>query len=87
MQKKSDIIKGFKPGDIVTFKRTKRIRIVLERVVSSAGIELYHIFNPETGVYSAYPEELKYVDHLTEWEDMIGKFEELSISKSAGGMI
>ena len=81
--KKNNTVNEFNPGDVVTYRKTKPMRIVLEKVVSSTGIELYHVYNPLSGTYSAYPEELKYVDHLPEWDDMIGKFEELSISKSA----
>lgn len=77
-KKKTD----FNPGDIVLFH--KRKWIVLEKVeFAEDRPPVYHIFCPNYRVYSALDYEMKYVDHLFEFETLVGKFEELELNKTA----
>ena len=68
-------------GDVVKFKKTKRI--LLNKTIMSTGIEIYHIYHPERGVYSAYREELVYIDHLESWDNIIKEFNTICMDKSA----
>ena len=69
--------KDFIPGTIVEFKKSKRI--VLEKVTNSEGEEMYHIFAPDKGVYTAFPFELKYVDTCFEWLGFVEAFNKVEL--------
>lgn len=71
----------FYPGDIVSFHNRKWI--VLEKVEFEDRPPIYHIFCPEYRVYSALEDELNYIDHLFEFETLVGKFDEIELSKTA----
>ena len=71
----------FMPGDVVEFKGVNRI--VLTQMTMETGIEICHIYHPERGVYSAYPDELKYVDHLTEMDMMLEQLDKITADKKS----
>lgn len=73
---------SFNPGDIVLFRKTKRIVLEKVRTTEEDNREMYHIFSPERGVYTAADFELEYIDHLDEWNALISNMNEISLAKA-----
>ena len=74
-------IRNYVPGEVVKYKNVDRI--VLNQITMETGTVVCHIYHPERGVFSAYPDELKYISHLDAWDDMLKTFEDMKIKKSA----
>ena len=72
----------FNPGDVVLFRKTKRIVLEKVRTIEGDNREMYHIFSPGKGVYTAADFELEYINHLDEWEVLMGKMNEISLAKA-----
>ena len=71
----------YMPGDVVEYKGSNRI--VLTQMTMQTGTEICHVYHPEKGVFSAYPDELKYVAHLTEMDIMLERLDKVTSDKKS----
>ncbi len=55
--------KGLTFGDEVIYKNR---RCVVLEAFSDGKIDRYHIYGPETGVYTAFDDEVRKIGHLAE---------------------
>ncbi len=61
---------GLKPGDIISYK--KRQAVVLVKLTTN-DIERYHIYGPEIGVYTIFPDEVILIGHTDKLDELIAE--------------
>ena len=80
MSKAAKREKGLKFGDEVLYKNNKCV--VLESF-SCGEIDYYHIFGPQTGVYTAYEDEVKKIGHSKEAENLLSALNNKALKETA----